>query len=232
MKLGDQINYDYLLKYVLIGDSYSGKSQLLATYRSGPLNEYQLTIDFDFCSKNIQIGDKIFRLHIWDTTGQECFRSITRGYYKNSVCALLLYKISYRDSFDNLSSWIEDIKKYSPKTILIVLVGFIDNESKRAVSFEEGEDFAEKNGMMFFEASEKDELGINEIFLNSAKEISKRINQGYYDLKNRSCEIIKYNSGNKIILKNDKKIHLFNNQGNDGVILANKFRYLGKYMNH
>ena len=206
------MNYDFLLKYIIIGDAAVGKSNLLLRYVHGQFKpEYQLTIGVEFGAKNIEIGSKIFRIQIWDTAGQENFRSITRAYYKNSVCALVVYDISSRDSFNNVMSWIEDCRNQSPKTIFIVLVGNkCDLEDKRQVTYEEGKDLADKNELLFFESSAKDGINVDDIFVNSAKEISKKIEQGYYDLESDSCGIKKGINRN-----NNQEIHLENQQPNN-----------------
>jgi small GTP-binding protein len=193
MTAGNMVNFDYLLKYIIIGDAAVGKSNLLLRYVHGQFKpEYQLTIGVEFGAKNINISSKVFRIQIWDTAGQENFRSITRAYYKNSVCALVVYDISSRDSFNNVTSWIEDCKNQSPKTIFMVLVGNkCDLEDKRQVSYEEGKELADKNELLFFESSAKDGINVDEIFENSAKEIAKKIEQGYYDLETDSCGIKK-----------------------------------------
>ena len=209
MTSGGPVNFDYLLKYIIIGDAAVGKSNLLLRYAHGQFKpEYQLTIGVEFGAKNIQINNKVFRIQIWDTAGQENFRSITRAYYKNSVCALVVYDISSRDSFNNVSTWIEDCKNQSPKTIFMVLVGNkCDLNDKRQVTAEEGKDLADRNEMLFFETSAKEGINVEEIFLNSANEISKKIDQGYYDLENDTCGI------KKGLNRNNQQLHLGNNQG-------------------
>ena len=210
MTQGSMVNFDYLLKYIIIGDAAVGKSNLLLRYVHGQFKpEYQLTIGVEFGAKNIDISSKTFRIQIWDTAGQENFRSITRAYYKNSVCALVVYDISSRDSFNNVTSWIEDCKNQSPKTIFMVLVGNkCDLEDKRQVSYDEGKELADRNEILFFEASAKDGTNVEEIFVNSANEIAKKIEQGYYDLDN-DCGIKK-----GINRMNNQQIHLGNDQQN------------------
>ena len=185
------VNFHYLLKYIIIGDASVGKSNILLKYAHNQFKaEYQLTIGVEFGAKNIKIKDKIYRIQIWDTAGQENFRSITRAYYKNSVCALVVYDITNRQSFENVKAWIEDCKSQSPSTILMVLAGNkMDLESSRAVSREEGEDFAKMNGMPFFETSAKNGENIDLLFTNTATEISHKIEEGFYDVTNDSCGI-------------------------------------------
>jgi small GTP-binding protein len=180
------INFNYLFKYIIIGDAAVGKSNLLLRYAHGQFkDEYQLTIGVEFGAKNISINDKIYRIQIWDTAGQENFRSITRAYYKNSVCALVVYDITNRDSFNNISNWVEDCKNQSPKTIFMVLVGNkSDLNDKRVISVDEGRELAEKYNMIFFETSAKTGENVDLIFFKSAEEIAKKIEAGYYDLEN------------------------------------------------
>jgi small GTP-binding protein len=203
------VNYSYLFKYIIIGDSAVGKSNILLRYIHDNFNEeFQSTIGVEFGAKNIKIEDKIYRIQIWDTAGQETFRSITRAYYKNSVCAFVVYDITNRNSFQNVKSWIEDCRKQSPKTVFMVLIGNkVDLEDSRQVSYEEGSVFAEKNGMLFFETSAKTGKNIEEIFLKSSMEIAKKIDSGFYDLSNDSCGI-KQGAGNSSITLNR------NNNGN------------------
>ena len=213
MTSGGNTNFDYLFKYIIIGDAAVGKSNLLLRYAHGQFKpEYQLTIGVEFGAKNIQIKNKIYRIQIWDTAGQENFRSITRAYYKNSVCALVVYDITNRDSFNNVSTWIEDCKNQSPKTIFMVLVGNkSDLQDKRQVNFEEGQELAERFQMLFFETSAKDGNNVEEIFLKSADEIAKKIEQGYYDLTNDTCGIKQ-----GLNRQQNNQLHLNSNNGNAG----------------
>ena len=187
--------YEYLFKYIIIGDTSVGKSNLSLRFINNEFkNEYNLTVGVEFGEKDIEINNKNYRIQIWDTAGQEQFKSITRTYYKNCVCAIIVYDITSKDSFNNVVTWINDCRTYSPKTVFMVLVGNkSDLNERRQVNTEEGEELAEKNRILFFETSAKDGSNVNEIFKKSAEEIIKNIDENYYDLNNDSCGIKRSN---------------------------------------
>ena len=186
-----EVNFNYLLKYIIIGNSSVGKSCITMRYIHDSFNEeFKTTIGVEFGSKNVTIKGKIYKIQIWDTAGEETFRSITRAYYKNSVCACIVYDITNRNSFLDVKSWLDDCKKQSPKTVILVLIGNkIDLDEQREVSFEEGNNFAKENNMLFFETSAKNGDNIENIFYNSAEIIDKNIGENYYDLNADNCGI-------------------------------------------
>lgn len=207
-------NYDYLLKFIIIGDATVGKSNLLFRYYKGIFqSDYQLTIGVDFSAKNVKIRNKTYKIQIWDTAGHENFKSITRGYYTNSACVLVVYDISNRDSFNNVNNWINECKNLSSKSILLVLVGNkSDLEERRQVNVEDGQELADKNGMLFYETSAKVGTNVNTVFYDSVDKIAKNIDEGYYDLKDVSCGIkveinnnTKNNNKEKIRINNKRK---------------------------
>lgn len=197
-------NYDYLLKYIIIGDSGVGKSNLLLRYTDNKFNEaHVLTLGVEFAAKNVTINNSIFRLQIWDTAGQEQFRSITRSFYKNSACVILVYDITSKDSFLNIQTWRKDCLQNCFKKVYLVLVGNkADDEANRQVTYQEGEQYAKENKMLFFESSAKLGNNVNEIFEESAQQISKGINSGLYNVDDPESGI------KKNVDKEDKNIVL------------------------
>ena len=141
--------FDYLLKFIIIGDSSVGKSNILSSFRDGSFTEKkQPSIGVEFIAKNIKIGNLIFRLQIWDTAGQETFLSMTKVYYKNSSCAFIVYDITEKESFNHINFWLNELKQEAPESILYVLIGNkCDLNLRREVSYEEGENFAKKNNI-------------------------------------------------------------------------------------
>ena len=189
---------DYTFKYIVVGNAFVGKSNIIYRFVQGKFNEnYKATINLDFSYKNLKIGDKIYRVQLWDTVGQEEFQSISRGYYKSGVCALVVYDITNRESFNNVSTWVEECKNNGPSTISLVLVGNkIDLEDKRQITYEEGEDYANQNNMQFFETSALNGSNIDKMFNDTVESIIRKIENNYY--KDKDCGIdFNTNSNNK-----------------------------------
>ena len=185
------MNFNYLLKYVIIGDSGVGKSNILLKYINNTFSEeFKATVGVEFGAKNLQVNGRVYRIQIWDTAGQENFRSIARAYYKNSVCACIVYDITNRNSFNSIQSWIDDCTKQTPKTILYILIGNKnDLKDRREVQYEEGAEFAKKRNMIFLETSAKTGNNINSIFDKTVNQIDKNIIDNIYDLSNENCGI-------------------------------------------
>uniref|UniRef100_A0A7S4NVZ5 Ras-related protein Rab-2A n=1 Tax=Paramoeba aestuarina TaxID=180227 RepID=A0A7S4NVZ5_9EUKA len=172
------VPYECLFKYIIVGDTSTGKSCLLLQFtdrRFQPIHD--LTIGVEFGSRTIEIDGNRVKLQIWDTAGQEKFRSITRSYYRGAAGALLLYDITRRETFDHLTTWLEDCRQYSNERIVITLIGNkCDLEHKREVSVEEGKAFAEKHGLNFLETSAKTAENVDEAFMSSARQIYEKTN--------------------------------------------------------
>lgn len=202
-KIVDDSYFNYIFKYIIIGDSAVGKSKLLLRFTDNTYKEeFQCTVGVEFGCRNLEINNKIIRIQIWDTAGMENFRSITRSYYKNSICALVVYDICNRESFNNIEKWILDCKKNAPKSINFVIVGSkLDLEQQRQVPIQDGIELSTKYNSLFYECSAKTGINIDDIFINSAKLIYENIKKGKYNLNDESCGIKKGNqiSNNSII---------------------------------
>ena len=147
-------------------------------------------------AKNISIDNRNVRIQIWDTAGEEAFRSITRSYYKSSTCAFIVYDITEQKTFYDVTSWLNDCRDMCYKDILIYLIGNKnDLEDKRQVSKEEGQQFAEENNLVFFETSALTGNNIEEIFVQSATELVKRLESGELkaDFNNSGIKVFNYN---------------------------------------
>jgi small GTP-binding protein len=111
------------------------------------------------------LEDRTVRLQLWDTAGQERFRSLIPSYIRDSSVAVVVYDITNRASFLNTSKWIEDVRNERGSDVIIILVGNkTDLSEKRQVSVEEGEEKANKDGIMFIESSAKAGFNIKALF--------------------------------------------------------------------
>jgi small GTP-binding protein len=134
--------HDLLLKFIIVGDSYVGKSNLLLQYTNKKFSEcHDITIGVEFGLQTISYMNRTYKVQIWDTAGQETFKALTRNYYRNAIGCLLVYDIGRKESFDNIIGWLDDVKKYSNENIIIVLIGN-KSDSERQVSYEEGQEYA------------------------------------------------------------------------------------------
>ena len=113
----------------------------------------------------MEIKGKKLKVQIWDTAGDERYKNITKNYYKGANGILLLYNITNRESFDSLNSWLTEIKKNANQNLSLILVGTnCDLENERKVTYQEGKDFARKNGIKFIEVSAKNNINVKEAF--------------------------------------------------------------------
>ncbi|KAJ2959971.1 hypothetical protein NQZ79_g4608 [Umbelopsis isabellina] len=167
-----------------------GKSCLLLQFTDHRFHaQHELTIGVEFGTRFVSVDGKQIKLQIWDTAGQENFRSITRSYYRGAAGALIVYDITRRESFNNIPTWLEDVRKNAnPNTTIMLIGNKCDLGSKqRQVSREEGEKFAKDNDISFFlEASAKSAENVEEAFVQTARDVYDKINNGVFDVANET----------------------------------------------
>ena len=172
-------NSNYLIAVLGVG-----KSCLLLQFTDKRFRQqHDLTIGVEFGARTIQINEKNIKLQIWDTAGQESFKSITRSYYRGAAGALLVYDITRRDTFTHLTRWLEEVRQNGNPDMTIMLIGNkSDLDTRRQVSTEEGERFAKEHGLIFMETSAKTAYNVEESFLQTSTMIYDNIDKGVYDL--------------------------------------------------
>ncbi|KAL2608277.1 hypothetical protein R1flu_026850 [Riccia fluitans] len=175
----DEKSEDYLFKVVLIGDSAVGKSNLLSRYAR---NEFHLnskaTIGVEFQTQSMEIDNKEIKAQIWDTAGQERFRAVTSAYYRGAVGALVVYDISRRSTFENVSKWLEELRMHSDASVVTMLVGNkCDLHNARDIPTEEGNALAERENLFFIETSALDATNVNKAFQTVVKEIYRIVSK-------------------------------------------------------
>uniref|UniRef100_A0A914CHU8 Ras-related protein Rab-39B n=1 Tax=Acrobeloides nanus TaxID=290746 RepID=A0A914CHU8_9BILA len=177
--------YHYQYRIILIGDSTVGKSSLLRYFTEGRLAEISdPTVGVDFYARTVELKpDMRVKLQLWDTAGQEKFKSITRSYYRNSVGVIIVYDITNRKTFEHVSEWLAEaeanVSGPDPSQCVFQLVGHkADLEKDREVLYEEGEYFAKYHKIKFIETSAFTGENVHEAFIMMSREINARFESG------------------------------------------------------
>jgi len=175
--------YDFLLKLIIIGEAGTGKSCLLHHFIQNTFKEHsQHTIGVEFSSRTINVGEKKIKLQLWDTAGQERFRSVTRSYYRGAAGALLVYDITSRESFVNLSRWLTDARALGSPHLVTVLVGNkSDREEEREVDWAEASRWAAEHDVHYIEASSLTGDNVESPFALAARSVLLAIESGALD---------------------------------------------------
>ena len=178
-----------------IGDSQVGKSAMTEIYLNREFSEeYLTTIGININTKDTKIiingEEKEIKVKIWDTAGQEKFKSISTQYIKNCDGILLIYAINNKKTFENIENWLNEIENKKKKNnIPLVLIGNkIDLEKEREVSFQEGEKLAQIYNMEFFECSAKDNINVNECF-NCLIELIFQLYEDEFNIDDKSYSL-------------------------------------------
>jgi len=175
--------YLYLFKLIIIGDANVGKSCLLLRFIDKRFREnHELTIGVEFGSKIININNIPIKLQIWDTAGQEYFRSITRSYYRGSIGALLVFDINNKNTFEKLKSWINEIHLNANSNITILLIGNKNDLLNREVTYDEALYFSIQHNLLYIETSAKTYDNIDNAFNLITNEIYNKILNNIYKI--------------------------------------------------
>ncbi|PWN18458.1 ras-domain-containing protein [Microstroma glucosiphilum] len=190
--------YDYLFKVVLIGDSGTGKSNLLSRFTRNEFSlESKSTIGVEFATRSISVDSKTVKAQIWDTAGQERYRAITSAYYRGAVGALLVYDIAKHPTYVNVSRWLKELRDHADSNIVIMLVGNkSDLRHLRAVPTDEAKSFAAENNLSFIETSALDASNVEQAFQNILTEIYRIVSNKALQ---SSDEVIKPTGGSETI---------------------------------
>ena len=153
-------------KLIFLGDQGVGKSCILNRFLNDSfMEEYQNTIGLDFHSKTVQIENQDIHLLLYDTAGQEKFRSLIPMYTRDANIILLVYDITSQNSFSHLSDWLKDLTNINLNEVIIAIVANKnDLNAKREVTLEEGKKYANENNFIFQEVSAKTGFGFSELF--------------------------------------------------------------------
>ena len=180
----DSPSFDLSFKIIIVGDQGVGKSCLaIKASRNYFEDYYSPTVGFEFVSFNVRVQNKIIKLQIWDTCGQEVYRSLISSFFRSASLAIIVYSIDTEDSFNNIEKWLNDIKTQSNPDIKIFLIGNkADLEDKRRLTKEQGEQLCKDHKLTFFmETSAKTGFNVQNVFIQVAKELYLQ----HEEIKNR-----------------------------------------------
>ncbi|CAF1256146.1 unnamed protein product [Rotaria sordida] len=165
--------YDHLLKLLLIGDADVGKSSLLFRFADDTFNEsYLATIGVDFETRTMNHNGKTVKFQIWDTSGQERFRTITSSYYRGAHGIIIVYDVTNAKSFENIKMWLQIIDRNANQNVKKLLVGNkSDLTSNRIVDHTKAKKFADSLSISYVETSAKNSTNVEQIFKNTIIDI-------------------------------------------------------------
>ena len=175
----EKIN-EYEVKICLLGDVNVGKTSIASRFCKNSFNEnYINTIGGAYQQQNIVLnnGTKM-KLHIWDTSGQDRFRSMTNLYYRDAQVAILTYDITNESTFASIDFWIQELKyKVENENMILCLVGNkcdVNQEDRKITNFK-GKNYAQENNMIFFETSAKTGEGVKDLFVTIANKVYEQM---------------------------------------------------------
>eukprot|EP00035_Acanthoeca_spectabilis_P012628 m.228415 g.228415 ORF g.228415 m.228415 type:complete len:305 (+) comp15670_c0_seq3:120-1034(+) len=165
-----QRDYDYLFKLLLIGDAGSGKTSLLNRFGDDLFQvPYLSTIGVDFKIRTISLSGLTIKLQIWDTAGEERFRTITSSYYRGAHAILLVYDTTCQPTLDNIAHWLQEVERFGKEDVIKVLVGSKSDDPRRQVNRADAEAMAKSFNMPHIETSAKNDTNVNEAFYTAVK---------------------------------------------------------------
>ena len=160
----DKENASY--KVLFLGDPGVGKSSLVLRGTTKKYNSlYQPTVGFDLLNHIVKINDKVIKLQIWDTCGQEEFSMCNQSLFKNATIAIMVYSVISKNTFENIKKWVSRVKNLSKENTIFFLVGNkSDLDTQREITFLEGKEYGIKNFQFFVETSSKSEYNVDILF--------------------------------------------------------------------
>ena len=189
-----------VIRLSIIGDSKTGKTSIINRYLGQEFSIDMISnigIDKQEVIRKMKDGNEM-KIIIWDTAGQERFHSISSGTIKNSQGIIVCFALNDRSSFDNVLTWLQDVREISSKIPIVLFGNKCDLIEERKITNEEAKEFADNNEIIYFETSAKDNINIKEGF----EKISEDAYSKALAEEEAKIELLKKNNNNK---KNKKR---------------------------
>lgn len=203
------LKYKYVFKIIIIGNASVGKTSLFRRFVNNEFQEkIEATIGVDCSNKTIEIDNETVSLTLWDTAGTERYRSLAKNFYRNAHCAFIVFDLTSKESFENLSSWIENFYTLCNKEFeknVIIIGNKNDDIDNRAVSESEIDAFMKLNKFIYFETSARTGDNVEESFKYMAKKLVEE-----QKLKEKEEGKKAANGDDNLNLKNSENININN----------------------
>jgi small GTP-binding protein len=184
---------DISVKSVLLGDSGVGKTCLLARFvHSAFPDDPHSTVGVAFQAKIIETSGRRIELQLWDTAGQEIYRSVTQGYYRGASIVYVVFDLANPESLDSVDQWIKDVKDLADSDAIIILIGNKCDlpSSARKVTADAVQEYAASHRLQYFETSAKTGHNVSEAFLSCLTTIKERADKGRYQSNTPNSDLI------------------------------------------
>jgi len=174
-----RLHYDRLIKVLIIGDSGAGKSSLMFRVTDNTFTpSFITTIGVDYKDKMYDIDGKRIKTQLWDTAGQEKFRTITTAYFRGAHCVVFVYDVTDDRSFNNIRRWLKVLKENATQNVnMLLLANKIDLVERRLIDTEKGRELAEESGMEYAETSARTGQNVHDAFYGLIKTAKERLEQ-------------------------------------------------------
>ncbi|KAN0015611.1 hypothetical protein ACTFIU_008350 [Dictyostelium citrinum] len=172
-------DYEYLFKFIFVGDSGVGKSSILLRFAEDTFIEtYISTIGVDFKIKTVYIEGRAIKLQVWDTAGQERFRVHNNSQYRGCHGVMVVYDVTDQRSFENVPKWIQEIERYANENVIKMVIGNkSDLASQKVVDPFLAQELADSLEISFFETSAKQAINIEDAFISLVKLCIERVEE-------------------------------------------------------
>lgn len=212
-------DFNYIYKIILIGDSGVGKSSIVSRFVDGTfMGDTRSTVGIDLQVKTLDISYELVKIQIWDTAGQEKYKSITQSYYRYAAGIIIVFDLTKQYTFENVINWINEIEKSLDQKLCdldVILIGNkADLVNDREVKKEEVLELQKKHKFIYIETSAKDNSNINEAFKELVSNVHKH-GQHIYCSKYNDIYIDDYNDYDNYEDDSNKKIIYINNGTNN-----------------
>ena len=217
-----------MIKLILVGNSDVGKSSIISLYVNKEISDTHLsTITNEKLKKIVKIKDKELELDIWDTVGQENFRSVNKIFMKKAEIVLLVYDITNRKSFDELEFWYEQVIENCSDSIVVIAIAANKSDlyEEQNVDFDEGKEFAKKKSINIIEeTSSLDFENIDSLFNKILLEyIDKKYSNDSIDNDNNNQNEINKDENKSFSLINSQSINENSNSCNKDPFCVNEY---------